>query len=101
MSMCIVFNPEKITMSFEDTASKLGTSASAIQQLFKGHASDGLADSLAVSASAIQKFLNGQSSESIAEVLSISAAELQHLRNELDDSGAAGFILGLALGRSR
>lgn len=84
-------------MSFESTASHLGTSTNSIEQLLRGNASEGMANALGISSSAIQKFINGQSSDSIAEIVNISSAELQHLRNELDASGASGFILGLAL----
>jgi len=87
-------------MSFDGTASQIGATTNAIEQLLSGYATDGVADALGVSSSAIQKFLDGRASDSIAGEININSAELQHIRNELDRSGAVGFILGLALARS-
>jgi transcriptional regulator with XRE-family HTH domain len=83
-------------MSFDDTASQLGISTSAIEQLLNGYATEGMAEALGTSSSAIQKFINGQGSDSIAETIGVNSSELQHIRNKLDTSGSIGFILGLA-----
>ncbi len=88
-------------MSFDNTATQLGISTSAIEQLLNGYASEGMAEVLGTSSSAIQKFINGQASDSIAEMISVNTSELQHIRNKLDKSGAIGFILGLAYSTTR
>ena len=87
-------------MSFDTLAERAGISSNSIQQLLKGHATEGIGESLRITSSAVQKFLNGQASEGVASVCGISSSELQHLRNDMDEGGAIGFILGLAVGSS-
>jgi hypothetical protein len=87
-------------MSLLSTATKMGVTTSALQDLINGHVPLSIAAQLGVTASSLQQFIDGSASVSTGRLFSVTSSGAQDLRNQVGKNGAIGLIIGLCIGRN-
>lgn len=86
----------------DDLAARMGLTSGSIEFVLDGHTNEGIAARLGITAWTLQDFLDGKATgiAGLAQALDVSDMTIETLRARLGKQGAAGLLIGLALGRA-